>query len=81
MVREYRDYQVNCLREPGRIEHVQIIIEADNGTLIPLESRGCEQASACPECNLCRAALPDMVFHNPNLPTHIPVTPKLLEKA
>ena len=35
MVREYRDYQVNCLREPGRIEHVQIIIEADNGTLIP----------------------------------------------
>lgn len=80
MAREYRDYQVNCLREPGRVEKIQIVLEEVNGKKVPMESRGCEYAHPCQECNQCMAALPDMVFHNQNFPTHIPVTPILPQK-
>ena len=77
MSRTYRDYLVNCLLEPGRVEKIQIVLEEVNGKKVPMESRGCEHAHPCQECNQCMAALPDMVFRNPNLPTHIPVTPIL----
>lgn len=77
MPREYLRLQVNCLRNTGRVEPMEVILEDAQGRMIPLRCNGCEQMNDCPECKACRAGVMDMAFHNPNLPTHIPVTPTL----
>ena len=77
MMRKYLNIQVKCMREPERVESMEVILEETHGRYVPLESRGCEQASPCPECSACRAWVSDKVFHDPNLPTHIPLIPTL----
>ena len=80
-MRKYLNLQVKCMKEPGRIEQMEIILQEKDGQFVPLESRGCEQMCHCPECNDCRAWVTDKVFHDPNVATHIPLTPTVRQKG
>lgn len=81
MPRQYLELQVNCVKVPGRIEPMEMILEEVQGRMIPVRCNGCEQMDDGSECRACRAWVMDTVFRNPNLQAHIPLTPTPHQKG
>lgn len=77
--RKYVNFQVNCLREPYRVEKMQMTFVRQEGGWFPLPCNGCDSLNGHKACEECCANMTEMFFRNPELDISKPITPKRLE--